>query len=1004
MRSFTHPVPTFFLASALLLLIWIVPQPSERAPYLMTPALKQDLKAELRGPVKEPNDWFMAQRVGPDGTLNMDAVRAGRDRANVMRQQVSPLEETWLFEGPTNIGGRITALAVHPSNPSIVYAGGAIGGVFKSYDYGMNFTPIFEEDYAQSAGALAMDPNDPDRIWFGTGEANASGDSYPGVGIYLTEDAGVSWTYKGLPESYHIGRIVVDPTDSDRVFVAVAGKLFGTNTERGVYRTENGGDTWELVHYINETTGCIDIEINELNPAIVYAVMWERYRTPSTREVAGDDSGVWRSTDGGDTWQQLTNGLPNNDPNLGRGALAISPDNPDRLYLFHSGTPYPGSSSTPYYGSWRSDNGGDTWTSIDIGNYDDNLYSTFGWYFGESIVEPGNPDVIYVAGVEVIRSLNGGASWSTEFDDSHVDHHAFYIDPNNPSHVTSGHDGGLNRSTNRGSTSTVFNSLGATQFYAICHDPSHPERLYGGTQDNGTMRTVNGGTGDWDRIYGGDGFYCRVDPRDNGYVYAEWQNGNMVRSTNGGSSFYGISGWWGDRCNWMSPYCFDPFDYDRLYFGSYRVYRTNNNGNDWSTISGDLTDGDDPGSLTYGTITTIDASAVQPNYIVVGTDDANVWVTQNGGSNWTRIDSALPEMWVSRVAFHPTEANTIFCTFSGHRVSDPTPHVYRSDDLGANWYSVSGTGAGELPEGPVNDIIVDPDDPSRFYVATDFGVFFSTNEGDTWAALGQGLPMSAVFDIEFIASERRLVAGTHGRSMYSIALGNPAPVTLSVTPTSSTTIPAAGGTLVYTVSLQSSLAQSYPGVDFWTSVELQNGNEVGPLFHQVFTMTPFFNANVTGLTQDVPSNAPAGTHEFRVHIGLNVNNPLFTDSFSFTKLSNSVDGAGTVSRDWPAGGGSWIADEAADAAVPTGFVMHEAYPNPFNAMATLRVSLPEASDLTVTVVNTLGQTVARLVDGYTSAGTHELAFDATNLASGAYFIHASVPGQLNQTQKVMLVR
>jgi photosystem II stability/assembly factor-like uncharacterized protein len=1002
MRSLIQTFSTLIVSLLLLAIIWQVPAPTERAPYLMTDANKQALKAELRGPVKQPNDWFMMQRVGPDGTLNMEAVREAREQAIALRNDVSPLAQAWTFEGPTNIGGRITALAVHPDNPGTIYAGGAIGGVFKSTDFGQNFTPIFEEANGQSCGAMAMDPNDPNRIWYGAGEANASGDSYPGNGIYLTEDGGDSWTYKGLPDSYHIGRIVVDPNNSNRVYVAVTGKLFGNNIERGVYRTLNGGDSWERVHYINPMTGCVDLEINENNADIVYAVMWERFRSPSTRLVVGDDSGVWRSIDGGNTWQQLTNGLPHDDPNLGRGALAISPDSPNRLYLFHSGTPFQGSSSTEYYGSWRSDNGGDTWTEIDVGNLDDNLYSSFGWYFGESIVEPGDPDVIYVAGVQVIRSLDGGNSWTTEFDDSHVDHHAFWIDPNNPSHIISGHDGGVNRSTNRASTSTEFNSLGATQFYAICHDPSRPWRLYGGTQDNGTMRTMNGGLGDWSFLYGGDGFYCLVNPEDSAVIYAEWQYGNLVRSTDSGNNFFSISEWGGDRTNWNSPYCFDPLNYDRLYFGTYRIYRSNNQGTDWDTISNDLTNGNDPGTLVYGTITTIAASGVQANHVLVGTDDSNVWVTQNGGGNWTQIDNTLPDRWVSRVAFHPTQPNVIFATFSGHRDGDPTPHVYRSENLGGSWYSISGNGNTALPNGPINDIIIDPDDPNRHYVGTDFGVFVTYNEGDTWGALGSGLPMSAVFDLEFIASERRIVAGTHGRSMYSYALGDIEPIVLSVTPASTVTIPPTGGPLLYNVSLISSLPQTYQGVEFWTSAQLVGGPEYGPLFTQTFTMTPFFDVTVTNLIQDIPGNALAGTYEFRGQIGLNVNNPMFMDSFTFTKLGNGNNAVDP--GDWPAGRGTWIADTGEITPQPSGFALHDAYPNPFNPSTSIRVSLPEVTMLTVTVYNALGQQVAVLANGVYPSGNHNLILDGSDLASGIYFVHASVPGELNAVQKIVLMK
>ncbi|MBS1262332.1 MAG: Xyloglucanase [Calditrichaeota bacterium] len=761
MRALSRSAPPAIAAVLLIWGIFALPRPEDRSPYRATSELLHASRMHIRGPAKQPNDWFMLQRIGPDGTLDVGGVRDASEQANRLRAQPHELDEPWTLAGPTNIGGRLTALAVHPNDPSTIYAGSAVGGVFKSIDFGATFTPVFDEDFALSAGALAIDPADPQRVWYGTGEANGSGDSYPGNGIYLTEDGGDTWEYKGLPESYHIGRIVIDPTDSERVFVAVSGRMFGMNPERGVYRTEDGGDTWEQVFFLTDSTAAVDLEINPNNPDTVFAVMWERFRTPARRICWGQTSGVWRSVNGGDTWTRLTNGLPVGD-HVGRGMLAIAPTSPDRLYIaFHD-------DDNEFLAFYRSDDGGDSWTEYDIDGLGNQLYSSFGWYFGENIVEPGDEDVVYLGGVRVLRSMDGGVNWTTVFSDAHVDHHGFWINTNNPAMVMTGHDGGFNLSQNRGQTSQRFTYLPNTQFYAITHDATVPHRLYGGTQDNGTMRTLTGEIDDWEQIFGADGFYCLVDPRDNDVIYVCYQYGNLLRSLDGGSSFDYIHWEWNsDRTNWMTPYAFDPNNYDRLFVGTYRVWRTDNRGNDWTPISEDLTDGDDPGSLVFGTITTIDASPVSEGLIIAGTDDGNVWRTLNGGDSWTRIDDDLPDMWVSRVAFHPDSASTVFVTFSGHRIGDGTPHIFRSGDFGASWTDISGN----LPEGPINDVIIDPDDPSRLYAGTDFGVFASYNYGGSWEALGTGLPTSAVFDLEFVGETRTLVAGTHGRSMYTCPLG-----------------------------------------------------------------------------------------------------------------------------------------------------------------------------------------------------------------------------------------
>jgi photosystem II stability/assembly factor-like uncharacterized protein len=709
-------------------------------------------------PVKKPNDWFMLQRMWPQNSLNRPAVEQARAQALRLRRASHRLDDAWTFAGPSNVGGRITALAVHPSAPDVVYAGAAIGGVFKSTDGGLNYTAVFTEDYALSTGALAIDPTNPARIWLGTGEANASGDSYGGRGVYLSEDHGVTWQHKGLEAVAHIGKMAVDPSNPDRVYVAAAGELFGTNPERGLYRTTDSGTTWDCVLFLTDSTACIDVALDPQHPDTVYAVMWERIRRPYQRQVAGESSGIWRSYDGGDTWVELMGGLPQGS-NVGRGGITVSAANPNRLYAIYAD--HPGY----LLGIYRSSDGGDSWQEVTY--ISSSLYSSFGWYFGQIHADPVNPDVVYVQGVSMFRSSNAGQSWSQVFSNAHVDHHALWINPANPAHLITGHDGGVNVSYNTGSSSTQFVDLPVTQFYAITADPSLPYRLYGGTQDNSTPRTLGGGTDDWDVIFFGDGFYCLVDPRNSNVIYAEAQYGYLGKSTNGGYNWSMIDDFSSDRTNWMTPYVMDMQNPDVLYAGTYRVWRTTNGGGDWTAISPDLTDGPGSGNLVYGTITTLALSPANPLVLYVGTDDAHVWVTTSGGLGWTEISVGLPQRWVTRVAPHPDSASVVYVSFSGYKEIDYLPHLFRSTNFGATWADISSG----LPEAPINDVIVDPDNPAYLYVGTDFGVFYSWNYGQDWQAISDDLPTSSVFDLHLAASTRTLIAGTHGRSMWTYALG-----------------------------------------------------------------------------------------------------------------------------------------------------------------------------------------------------------------------------------------
>jgi len=713
----------------------------------------------------KPDDWFFRQRAFPLNHIPLEAQQRGFAQAVELQSLArepnqdgrATSRNAWVPAGPTNIGGRITALGVHPDEPNRIFAGAADGGVLRSLDGGTTWEPLTDDFPSLSIGAIAMDPVDPDIIYVGTGEANAAGDTYAGTGIYRSTDGGDSWEWLGLPSSYKIGRIVVSPLDSQDIFVAVMGGLYANNPERGVYRTDDGGQNWERCLYVSDSTGAIDVAVNPQDPQILYAAMWERWRRPHDRHVGGITSGIYRSTNGGDTWTQLFTGLPTPSTTVGRIGLSLCASQPDVLYAIYAD--HPGY----FLGAYKTVNGGDTWTQLNDGAISD-VFSSFGWYFGNIRVAPSNPNHVYALGVPLYRSTNGGAAWDEIGSSVHVDRHALYISPDDPNYLIDGNDGGVYVSTNLGDNWTKSYNLPITQFYAITFDVQQPQRLYGGTQDNSTMRTLTGNLNDWDVILGGDGFYVNVDYTNSNTIYAEYQWGWLFRSLDGGYSFDGamdgING--SDRRNWSTPVVMDPSDPQTLYYGTYRVYQTTNGADSWSAMSGDLTGGEGSGGLTYGTITTIDPSPADPDYVYVGTDDARVWVTTNGGGNWTRIDGGLPERWVTRVAGDPFSAQTAYVTLSGYRNDEFLPHVFRTTNAGMSWVDVSSN----LPEIPVNDIVVDPDNPATLFVATDAGVFVSFDTGGEWFAVGGNLPNCAVHDLALDPVARSLIAGTHGRSMF----------------------------------------------------------------------------------------------------------------------------------------------------------------------------------------------------------------------------------------------
>ncbi len=716
------------------------------------------------GKMEYPAEWMYNQRAYPNNYINKEAYKeAIAQSKQILANRAPEAAGEWTFIGPLNTGGRVTDVAIAPDNDDHLYVATATGGIFRSYDGGTNWTSIFNEVTKPSIGDIAIAPSNAQRIYAGTGEANGSATdgAYFGDGIYRSDDAGDTWTNVGLPESNHIGRIVVDPTNPDRVFAAATGELYGKNVERGIYRTTNGGTNWEKVLFVTDSTAAIDVAMNVANTNIIYAAMWERTRKPWERDYGGVTSAIHRSMDGGTTWTELgtSNGLPAPNAQTGRIGIAVSESDPSTVYARFTTNEI----TNEFNGLYKSTDNGDNWTLVTSAGALSGIDANFGWYFGNVRVNPTNSSEVYIVGFDIAKSTNSGSSWNT-LNGMHVDHHALDFSRTNSSFMLAGNDGGAYISNNGGNSWTHFENLPITQFYNIEVDYQHPERLYGGTQDNNTIRTLTGSANDWNSIIGGDGFHVNVDPIDNSFVYAESQYGNLRRSTNGGSSFQngtnGISG--SDRVNWNTPVILSPFNPEMMFYGSNKLY-TSSRAVSWTAISPDLTDGLHPsGSLAFGTLTAIAASYNNLDVIYTGSDDGNVNVTFDGGTTWTDVSAGLPDQYITSIAMVPSDDMIAYVTVSGFKYLDYTPRVFKTTDGGQNWTDISSN----LPNIPVNDIITYPAE-NILFVATDLNVWYSKDDGANWTILGNNLPFTVIMDLKFHEPTKTLYAGTFGRGMHS---------------------------------------------------------------------------------------------------------------------------------------------------------------------------------------------------------------------------------------------
>ncbi len=714
---------------------------------------------------KIPNDYFYRQRAYPTGKIDKQAylsALAYRKEQTITKKIEARSGSDWELAGPLNIGGRVTDIEMFSDNQNTIFVATASGGIFRSDNQGEDWYPIFDETASLSIGDMALAPSDERIMYVGTGEANAGGNSlaYDGLGVYRSDNQGATWEHLGLENAGSIGKVVVDHADPERVFVAAMGSLFANNSERGVFRSTDSGTNWEQVLSVSDSTGAIDLAIHPNDGNIIYAAFWERIRRPDRRSYGGATSGIYRSSDGGDTWQELTQGLPTAASQKGRIGIAISPSSPNVLYAM-----YVNAETGGIEGIYRTENGGNNWQKINSNGIDSPPYM---WWFGKVFIHPNDADHVFVTSLNMFESRNRGTSWDRISPNMHVDQHSVFVHPQNENLRLFGNDGGIYIQYNTNSIAWHLLDIPITQFYACAIDFQQPERLYGGTQDNGTVRTRTGELDDWELIYGGDGFTPLIDPTNSNTIYAQYQYGNLARSLNGGNNFSNITGSLPSsaRRNWNMPVVLEPNDANTLFIGANRVYRSRNRGNTWIPISPDLTNGLTDGNLVFATLTSLSVSPLDTDIIYAGTDDGNVQVTTDGGQNWTKISEDLPVRWVTSVFASPSEAGTAYVTFSGYRYGSNQGHVFKTTDFGTSWIDISSS----LPDIPANDILQNPS-TNLLYLATDIGVFYSVDEGENWNLLGEALPNVVVTDLKLHEPTQMLVAATYGRSLHKIDIG-----------------------------------------------------------------------------------------------------------------------------------------------------------------------------------------------------------------------------------------
>lgn len=709
---------------------------------------------------------------------------------------------TYRNTGPFRMQARIAAVAV-PDKPAkdhlyTIYVAPWIGGVFKTTNNGTTFESIFDAQGNLSIGAIAVAPSNSNIVWVGSGDAYTSRSSYAGDGVYKSTDAGKTWKNMGLPDSHHISRILIDPADPDVVYVAAMGHLYSTNKERGIYKSTNGGETWQQVLYINERIGVIDLLMDPKQTSTLYAATYEKTRLPWQIVNGGPGSGIQKSTDGGRTWTRLGGGLPTGA--IGRIGLAIYPKNPSILYaVIENSNPRPGAPppATPQgrVGVWggevyRTDDAGATWKKMNADDY--NVSPKGPYYFSQITVDPANDLNIFVTQDGYRHSIDGGKTWTgfNAFPRMFGDFRTLWIDPENPDRMIAGSDGGIAISYDGGRTSDALANMPLGSVYSLGVDMDEPYNIYAGLQDHEHWRgPSNGPSGrvseqDWFAVGGGDGIYTAVDPTDSRWLYTTREYGQhfrvdqklgirtdiMPRAAQGQPAY---------RYLWEPPVVISPRDPKTIYAGAQMLLKSVDRGDHWTEISTDLSsrpadkifpesEGGVPGGIPWFAISMISESPLNANVIWTGTADGNVHFTRNGGGAWTDASPKInalggrPEAYVSRVQASAHVAGRAYVSKSGYKYDDFRPFLYVTDDFGATWRSI----AANLPNQPINVIVEDRVNPNLLFVGNDTGVFVSIDRGARWVKMNNNMPNIPVRDLVIHPRQNDLVVGSYGRGIF----------------------------------------------------------------------------------------------------------------------------------------------------------------------------------------------------------------------------------------------
>ena len=754
--------------------------------------------------------WVIAQQAAPQKIENTDPAQRMKwvDQHQAMKAATPYKDMKWRFIGPDIIGGRCTDVDVPLGSRNVVYVASAVGGLWKTENTGITWTCLTDELPTMSSGDIAISESNPDIIYYGTGEANIFRASMAGTGVYKSTDAGKTWQHVGLTGTYTIGRIRIHPKNPDVVYAAASGHEWTYSPDRGVYKTTDGGKTWQKVLYIDEKIGAIDLVMDPANPDTLIASMCHRIRRRYSDPVPEPGDGLFKTTDGGKNWKEANSGLP--DTKLtGRIGLDLCLKKPNVVYAFvdnHTPSRPPAPEAKDSYGRsrtypyiigaevYRSDDQGGSWRLMSAHDrMMEGFGGTYGWVFGQIRVDPSNPETVYIMGLGLYKSLDSGKTWkSLAYENLHGDHHGLWIDPSDSNYIINVNDGGANASYDGGANWRDFHKgIPSIQFYNVTLSMEKPFAAYGSVQDQGTYRVVGltppgagtapgqgrrrGPSFRWDSAPGGEGTIIAVDPTNPNLEYASQFYGDLRRSEykdgqwtsqpvfpkpGAGEPFY--------RGQWLAPTILSPHDPKVVYHGFQFVFRSKDRGDTWEKISADLTynypqhQGKLPYAINYAALTAIDESPLKAGLLYVGSDDGRVHATKDGGANWVEISAGLPyNKHVWNITASKYNEATVYVSLIGRHDDDFAPYIFKSTNYGKTWTNI----AGPLP-GSTNVLREDPKKPNVLYVGTDLGVYVTTDGAQTWNYLGGGLPNVAVWDLQIHPRDNMIVLATNGRGMW----------------------------------------------------------------------------------------------------------------------------------------------------------------------------------------------------------------------------------------------